>query len=178
MFEHIQPVVGPCAGAPPACREYDPRAVDAARAVARAISDHLPQVGVEHVGSTAVPGCAGSGVVDLMIPIADEQVETLKLLLARLGFQAVQGGEAPGATPSVWSGDWTRDGQTFAVRVCVFPSAAPEADAARFFRACLRADPELMRAYVARKREILAAGATDPAEYERLKTEFVRSVFG
>ena len=23
---------------------------------------------VEHVGSTAVPGCAGKGVIDLMIP--------------------------------------------------------------------------------------------------------------
>ena len=178
MFEHIQPIVGPYVPAPLACREYDPRAVDVARTVARTISDHLPPVRVEHVGSTAVPGCAGSGVVDLMIPVADELAETLNLLLARLGFQAAADGETLAEGTSIWTGGWTHDGQAFPVCLRLLPIAAPEADAARFFRTCLRADPELLRAYVARKREILAAGATDPGEYTRLKAQFVQSVLG
>ena len=42
---------------------------------------------VEHVGSTAVPGCAGKGVADLMIPYRDEQLEPIKRMLEELGFQ-------------------------------------------------------------------------------------------
>lgn len=178
VFEHIQPVVGPYVPVPLACREPNPRAVDVARAIARAISDNLPQIRVEHVGSTAVPGCAGSGVVDLAIPVADDLAETLQLLLARLGFQAASAGETLAAGPAVWSGDWTQDGQTLPVCVRLFPIAAPEIDEMRFFRTCLRADPELLRAYVERKRELLAAGAIDPAEYARLKAKFVQSVLG
>jgi GrpB-like predicted nucleotidyltransferase (UPF0157 family) len=48
----------------------------------------------------------------------------------------------------------------------------------RFFRACLRADPQLAAAYVACKREILASGITDPLEYCRLKGQFVKTALG
>ncbi len=48
----------------------------------------------------------------------------------------------------------------------------------RFFRACLRADPELLRAYVARKREIIASGVTDSLEYCRIKGEFIKAMLG
>jgi len=53
-------------GVPAACRECDPRAPAVAERVVSSIQGRLPRVRVEHVGSTAVPGCAGKGVVDLL----------------------------------------------------------------------------------------------------------------
>jgi len=50
------------------CKDHDPRALQVAALVARMIESRLPGVVVEHVGSTAVPGCAGKAVVDLMGP--------------------------------------------------------------------------------------------------------------
>ena len=46
------------------------------------------------------------------------------------------------------------------------------------FRACLRADPELMKAYVAQKRKIIASGITDSLEYCYAKGEFIKAVLG
>ena len=40
-------------------------------------------------------------------------------------------------------------------------------------QARLRTDPALREAYVARKREILAAGVDDPVDYSLAKEEFI-----
>ena len=48
----------------------------------------------------------------------------------------------------------------------------------RFFRNRLRADPDLLRAYVARKREIVASGVTGSLDYCRIKGEFIKKVLG
>ena len=61
MFDKIQPIVGPYESRPATCRDYDPRGAEVARLAGAAIYSHFPQVRVEHVGSTSVPGCAGKG---------------------------------------------------------------------------------------------------------------------
>ncbi len=48
----------------------------------------------------------------------------------------------------------------------------------RFFRTCMRADPELLKAYVARKREILSDGITDPTAYLKEKNKFIQAMLG
>ena len=68
VFDEVQPVIGPYEESPVACRDFDPRAAEIARQVAGLISRHLPSVRAEHVGSTAVPGCGGRGIVDLLSP--------------------------------------------------------------------------------------------------------------
>jgi GrpB-like predicted nucleotidyltransferase (UPF0157 family) len=90
--------------APAACLPYDPRAQEVARKVARMIDHQLPDITVDHVGSTAVPGCAGKGEIDL-----------------------------------------------------------------RAFRDRLRANPEMMEAYVQRKRHIIEGGTTDALDYAIVK---------
>ena len=75
-------------------------------------------------------------------------------------------------------GAWDHDGETFLLHVHVIPADSPEVDEMRFFRTCLRGDPELARAYVARKRRILDSGVTDRLEYVRQKGEFIKEVLG
>src|SRR5207253_4954301 len=72
---------------PAACYDYDPRAAQVVARVAQIINEHLPGLLVEHIGSTAVPGCAGKGVVDLMVLYPAGQLEVAKALLDQLGFQ-------------------------------------------------------------------------------------------
>jgi GrpB-like predicted nucleotidyltransferase (UPF0157 family) len=64
------------------------------------------------------------------------------------------------------------------VHIHVIPASSPEVDEMRFFRTCLRADAELLHAYVARKREILAGGVTDSLEYCKLKGQFIKETLG
>jgi hypothetical protein len=46
------------------------------------------------------------------------------------------------------------------------------------FRDLLRSRPDLVAAYIARKREILASGIIDPVDYSEAKGPFVRGVLG
>ncbi len=178
MFDEVQPVIGAYVSRPAACREYDPRAANVARLIAAMVQEHLPQVRVEHVGSTSVPGCAGKGTVDLMIAVADGELEKVKELLDRLGFQGRIGRDPFPETRPLRAGSFVHGGETFFVHVHVLPASSPEVDEMRFFRTCLRADPELLRAYVARKREIIAGGTTDSLEHCRIKGEFIKEILG
>lgn len=176
MFEELQPVIGPYTVRPAVCEKYDPRAADVARQVASLVAEHLPQIQVEHIGSTAVPGCAGKGIVDLMIAVPDSEMESAKVLLDRLGFQHQSGPDPFPENRPMRIGAWDYDGKTFFVHVHVILAGSPEVEEMRFFRACLRADPELVKVYVARKREIIGKGMTDPTEYCRAKDAFFKEV--
>src|SRR5208337_3066549 len=87
--------IGPYEQLPATCNDHDPRSFEVAKRVADLIESHLPDVRVEHVGSTAVPGCAGKGVVDLMILYPPGQLPEVREGLDALGFQR-QTGDLPG----------------------------------------------------------------------------------
>ena len=177
MFEHVQPVIAPYEPRPVVCREYDPRALTVARLVAALISDNLPQVQVEHVGSTAVPGCAGKGIVDLMVPYRDgDELAAVKELLDKLGFQRQTNRDPFPEDRPMRVGAIDHDGRAFLLHVHIIPADSPEVEEMRFFRACLRSDPELLELYVARKRQILAGGVTDSLDYCYAKGEFIKAV--
>ena len=178
MPDTIPLVIGPYESRPATCRAYDPRAAAVALQVADCIASHLPQIRVEHIGSTAVPGCAGKGIVDLMIAVGNGELETVKDTLDRLGFQQQTGPDAFPETRPMRVGSLIHDGVTFLLHLHVIPADSAEVDDMRFFRTCLRADPELLKAYVARKREIISDGVTDPVDYTKEKRKFIQEMLG
>jgi GrpB-like predicted nucleotidyltransferase (UPF0157 family) len=177
VFDEVQPVIGPYGDPPVTLQEFDPRAAEIARQIAGLIARHLPAVRAEHVGSTAVSGCGGRGIVDLLIAYPAGDAEIISCLLCRLGFS--QGGEPLFPSyPPTYRGTWTHNGDTFHLHVHLLPADSEEADSMRFFRSCLRADAELARAYVLQKRSIVAGGVSEDAEYCRQKAAFLKMVLG
>ena len=160
--------------APLACLPYDPRAPDVARTVTGIIHQHLPHVLVEHVGSTAVPGCAGKGVIDLLIPYRKGELEPVKDALQELGFQRQSRRDPFPEDRPMRVGSIRYDGDTFRLHVHVVPASSGEPDELRAFRDRLRNDPEKMKAYVRRKREIIQGGTTDAIDYSKVKGAFVQ----
>src|SRR4051812_19576823 len=78
----------PRPGPPATCEDYNPRAPEVARRVVTLVGAQLPTLNVEHIGSTAVPGCAGKGYVDLMAVYHDaDELAAIKAALEDLGFQ-------------------------------------------------------------------------------------------
>jgi GrpB-like predicted nucleotidyltransferase (UPF0157 family) len=168
-----QPPIRPYFLAPAACRDYDPRAPRVAQRVALLMTERLPTLVVEHIGSSSVPGCAGKGTVDLMVLYPPGQLEATKHLLETLGFQRQ-------TTPDPWpedrpmrTGTFEYDGSLFRLHAHVIAADSPEVAELRTFRERLRADPELVAAYVACKRAIIASGITDEGEYATAKGSFV-----
>lgn len=162
--------------APASCEPYDPRAPQVAKRIAEAIQHHLPELIVEQIGSTAVPGCAGKGVIDLMVLYPDGQLEAAKAVLDGLGFQRQSARDPWPESRPMRLGAVKYDGTHFRLHAHVIAADAPEVEELRAFRDRLRNDAALLAAYVERKREIIAAGVTDSVEYSYGKGEFISAV--
>jgi len=174
-WQLIEPIVSNYETSPAACLDYDPRAPQVAAHIAAIITVNLPNVIVEHIGSTAVPGCAGKGVIDLMLLYGDGRLEEAKGLLAALGFQP-QGTRDPfPESRPMRVGAIEFEGSMFRLHVHVIEMHSPEVAEMRAFRDALRADPQMVADYVARKRQIIASGVTDSVDYSVEKGSFIQS---
>ena len=160
---------------PAEVRPYDPRAVEVAERVARMVHERLPGVAVEHIGSTAIPGCGGKGYVDLMIPFSSEaQLHAIKDVLEALGFQRQASRDPFPESRPMRTGALEHEGTKFQLHVHVIPDDTGDVELHRVFRDRMRADPDLVAAYVVRKREIVESGVTDGIDYSIIKGEFVQ----
>ncbi len=176
MSEHLSPSIGPYQDGDVVFRDGDPRTAEVAQQVGDLIAWRLQCGRVEHIGSTAVGGAGGTGTVDLLVPaVSNVEVE---VALVELGFQRATTEDEFFAKYPFFVGSFSYDGEPFALHVHLIPPEAEEIDAIKFFRTCLRADSELLRAYLTAKRAILADGVICPAEYQRRKAEFFKQVLG
>jgi GrpB-like predicted nucleotidyltransferase (UPF0157 family) len=176
VMSQIERIIGPYEERQAVCQDYDRRTAYVAQQVATSIQANLPGVIVEHIGSTSVPGCAGKGVVDLMLLYPDGQLATARNVLDALGFQRQTNRDPFPEDRPMRTGSVVYDGMTFLLHVHVLAASSPEAQELRCFRDQLRADSDLVASYVAAKKAILASGVTDSVEYCNHKGQFVQQV--
>ena len=158
--------------------EYDPGAIGAAAQLATLIEAAAPWTQVEHIGSTAIPGCAGKGIVDLMAMYAPGELEPTRAALHALGFQHQRSGHIFPETRPMRIGAIDHAGKRYRLHVHVIAVDSPEVFTLRQFRDALRSDDALRDAYQARKRAILQSGLHEPRDYTHAKGEFISSVIG
>jgi GrpB-like predicted nucleotidyltransferase (UPF0157 family)/mannose-6-phosphate isomerase-like protein (cupin superfamily) len=171
-----QVVIGPYESALANCDGHDPRATQVAALVTDLIMSRLADVAVEHVGSTAVPGCAGKGVVDLMVLYGPGRLAAVRDGLDALGFQRQTGGDPFPEERPMRVGSVDYDGSRFHLHVHVIAADSPEVAEFRAFRDRLRSDPLILKQCVALKRKIVRDGVTDSLEYSMRKGEFIADV--
>jgi GrpB-like predicted nucleotidyltransferase (UPF0157 family) len=157
---------------------HDPRLADRAWAerdrLARLLAPWLAD-GVEHVGSTAVPGLAAKPVIDLMASVADPDVVVVQAgeLLAADGWCYVP--------PDLDRGrSWRRffvkpdaSGQRRVAHLHVIRAGHPRWAEQIAFRDALRRDDQLARSYEELKRRLAAQHADDREAYTEAKADFV-----
>ncbi len=159
-----------------AFRPYDPRLPEVASRVIRLIQERSPGAVVEHVGSSAIPGCDGKGVVDLMLLYEQGGLDDARQVLDAMGFQRHTGPNAHPEDRPVRIGSIEHDGETFRLHVHVISASAAEAIDQIHFRDTLRSEPELVAEYVRIKRRVLEQGVRDSNEYNDGKDPFIRRV--
>jgi dephospho-CoA kinase len=158
-------------------RPWDPRAPVVASRLVRLIGDAFPAGTVEHIGSTAIPGCDGKGVIDLMLLYDPGDLAAARDALDGLGFQRHETADAFPETRPVRIGTIDHDGDSFRVHVHVLAIDDPEVARQRHFRDSLRADPGLVAAYVADKRRIAGTpGLAGGGAYAEAKGAFIGTV--
>jgi GrpB-like predicted nucleotidyltransferase (UPF0157 family) len=170
----------PWADEKPELRPHDPRWTQRGQAERDRLAELLaPWLvdGVEHVGSTAVPGLAAKPIIDVMASVSDP------------GAVAAQAGER--LAGDAWCYVPPELDQRPYRRFFVKPDAAGQHRVAHLhlltaghprwaeqiaFRDALRGDAGLVRRYAGLKRELAARHPGDREAYSAAKTEFVAEV--
>ncbi len=140
------------------------------------IDSARPGTGTEHVGSTAVPGLPGKGIIDLGIEASPDEIPQVTDALLGLGFQR-QGGMTPfPATRPMLVGALVEGGDEFRIHLHVMPPARHELPELVGFRDALRADASFRAAYAEAKLRIVGASTgIEPQElYTAHKADFVK----
>jgi GrpB-like predicted nucleotidyltransferase (UPF0157 family) len=154
-------------------RDANAAAPEVARRVAELIAKQRPGAVAEHVGSSAVPGLAGKGTVDLLLPTPPEEIPAVTDDLLALGFQRQAVATAFPATRPMLQGIIRHGDTSFRVHVHVVPADSPEVTALRGFRDALLADPGLRREYERLKRSIVDSGTVDSVAFSRAKHAWI-----
>jgi GrpB-like predicted nucleotidyltransferase (UPF0157 family) len=121
--------------------EYDSAAPAAAERVIALIEAAAPWVKAEHIGSSAIPGCAGKGIVDLVVLYPRGRLEDTRQAVDSLGFQPQRAGhEFPDDRP-MRVGAVEFEGRTYRLHAHIVAADSAEAKALYRFREVLRIDP-------------------------------------
>jgi len=156
--------------------DWDPRTAEVAGAIASMIARRRPGLAVEHIGSTAVPGLPGKGIVDLSVEVDPAQIHGVVELLYGLGFQPQPGPDPWPPTRPMLVGAVDFDGDEFRIHFHVQPAGGDQRrDLA--FRDALRSDPELMRQYSELKTSITGGNSVDGFRYTHSKTTWILGVY-
>ena len=171
----MQPPIGPYERRVATVEPWDPRALEVAAAVAELINDRRPDLVVEHIGSTAVPGLPGKGIVDLAIATTPDDVPAVAAMLGDLGFGPQIGPDPWPPSRPMLVGSLVRAGTTFRIHCHVMPDRE-ELNRDIAFRDALLADPSLVEGYAALKSGIVESGALEPHQYTYRKQAWISDV--
>ena len=156
--------------------EWDPRTADVAARVAELVRERRPDLTVEHIGSTAVPGLPGKGIVDLSIETTPDQIPGIVAMLYDLGFGPQPGPDPWPPTRPMPVGSMELDGRHYRIHLHVQPKGGDfPRDLA--FRDALRNDDTLRGEYEALKRGITSGGAVEGLKYTHSKTAWILQVY-
>ncbi len=155
---------------------WNPRTVEVAAAISSMVRRRRPDLAVEHIGSTAVPGLPGKGIVDLSTEVGPDEIPAIVEMLYGLGFQPQPGPDPWPASRPMLVGAVTFGGDEFRIHFHVQPSGG---DFGRdiAFRDALRNDPELTRQYTELKTAITGGSAIDGFRYTHSKTTWILGIY-
>lgn len=126
--------------------------------------------GIEHVGSTAVPGLGGKPVIDMMVGVARfEDGECCVTPLEGLGYEYRGEAGIPGRL-------YFRKGLPRTHQVHLVEQDGDFWEDVLLFRDFLRTHPETAEKYYSLKKELAVKFPTDREVYAEAKTPFIRAV--
>jgi len=170
--------IGPYERKPVSVGPWDPSVVRVAERVITIIEHARPELHVEHIGSTAVAGLPGKGIVDLATETDPAAIPDVTDAMYDLGFGPQQGPDPWPPERPMLVGSYPYDGREFRIHLHVQPVGGDFPLDLRF-RDALRADPGLAADYARVKMEIVEAadGPLDGPVYQDGKGAWIVETF-
>ena len=166
--------IGPYERKPVVIGPWDPRVFDVAARVAALVHECRPDLRVEHIGSTAVEGLPGKGIVDLAAEAQPAAIPGIVTEMYRMGFGPQPGPDPWPPTRPMLVGSYALDGREYRIHLHLQPVDGDFAIDLRF-RDALRADAALAADYARVKGEIVDAadGPLDGVVYQDAKGTWI-----
>jgi len=138
-----------------------------------------PDLHVEHIGSTSVPGLPGKGIVDLGTEADASAIPSITAAMYELGFGPQPGPDPWPSTRPMHVGSVIDDGVEYRIHFHVHPRGTGDLAKDLRFRDALRADPTLLEGYARIKQGIVdrAGGPLDGAIYQAEKGGWILDVY-
>jgi len=154
---------------------YDPNWPNIYKKVKEYITNSLPDVSIEHIGSTAVPGLNSKHMVDLLVIASNQDLQILKKSLTRLGFHERDIWVDTDEKPYV-GGSLTYDGRDYDINLHICRIGSQTHVQTLWFRDALLRDAKLCRKYEQLKHKAIENAGTDPKSYNDFKSGFILEV--
>ena len=153
---------------------WDPGVVEVATRVTSIVEGRRPELNVEHIGSTAVRGLPGKGIVDLSTEADPAAIPGIVSDMYELGFGPQPGPDPWPPTRPMLVGSYALDGREYRIHLHVQPVGGDFPIDVQF-RDALRADPGLAADYARVKGEIVGAagGPLDGVVYQDAKGTWI-----
>ncbi|MBS0653154.1 MAG: GrpB family protein [Verrucomicrobia bacterium] len=157
-------------------KAYDTLFIELFQKEKERISTHVPHIlAIEHVGSTAVPGLGGKGIIDIAIGTEKSSIEGVSKELVRLGYEF----RANGSTEDrlffrIDLPDPKEPVRRYHVHLTVHQSSIWKELVG--FRDYLAAHPDEMRQYAEMKKSAASSANDDGEAYRKLKDPFIAKI--
>jgi GrpB-like predicted nucleotidyltransferase (UPF0157 family) len=171
--------IGPYERRAAVVRQWEPGMPAAAKRVTELVHGVRPDLVIEHIGSTAVPGLPGKGIIDLGTEADPADIPAITEALFGLGFGPQPGPNPWPPTRPMHVGSIVLDGVEHRIHFHVHPRGTGDLAKDIRFRDALRANPDLRDAYALRKVSIAGptGGPIDPVHYQREKGIWILEAF-
>ena len=178
MSESGDRPIGPYERRPVEVQRWDPNVVAVAARVIALIRGARPDLVVEHIGSTSVPGLPGKGIVDLATETDAAAIPAVTAAMYELGFGPQQGPDPWPPERPMLVGSYTLDGHDYRIHLHVQPRGG-DYQLDLQFRDALRDDPALAAEYAGVKQGFIdgAPLPVDGPEYQDAKGAWILETF-
>jgi GrpB-like predicted nucleotidyltransferase (UPF0157 family) len=153
---------------------YDESAPLVFQRLRQMVLSQLPQVEIEHTGSTAI-GIAGKNVIDALLVCQRREFTEVLAGLEEAGFQVSPFQSLPEDRP-LRVGSMVFQNKRWLIHLHLTARGSADHQNILFFRDYLRANREAAEEYARIKQQAVAAGKTEATAYNDEKAPFILSV--
>lgn len=154
---------------------YDPNYSQVFQEVKNLILKVIPELVIEHIGSTAIPGMSGKKIIDILIPCSKSKFSEILNKLEEIGFQKSPFLSVPEERPMKVAGIVFKD-KFYNVHAHLTSQNSDVHLDNIYFRSQLSQNLQLARKYQQIKQEAVNSGKVEATEYNLAKNYFIQDV--
>lgn len=154
---------------------YDPNYPQVFQEVKNLILKIIPELVIEHIGSTAIPGRSGKQIIDILIPCFKLEFSEILNKLEEIGFQKSPFLQVPEERPMKVARIVFRD-KFYNIHAHLTPQNSDVHLDNIYFRSQPSQNLQLARKYQQIKQEAVNSGKVEATEYNLAKKPFIQDV--